>query len=232
VEGPDVVLQYHGALLDLQNGYPYVGSANEMIEVNCVRNYLEPGDRTLVAGFGLGWVGLWAAYAVGPQNVVGFEANSYLAGMCQSQICVNSKRVLVVNAALVWPHKQFAHKREEELGYWLDSGSDGRRWRDATVKEADRRVGALHYTYLLQEALREYNLDCAVLDIEGAEFDVLNSVALSMLRKLIVEVHTWKARSRVDELSERIKDAGLEFVYSEMDGLSGRDTKYWVAVRE
>jgi hypothetical protein len=202
-------VSYHGALItNLERVLPWIGSEHEPEEEEFVRNFLEPGDRTLVAGWGMGWLGMWVGVLVGPENVVGLEPNHELFSLAQNGgVKVDDKRLLVRHGALV---------SDSSKTYYLNPGKAwaSRRTLEEDLIEIKREKGWFVVPgYTLLEAYRDFNCDCAVLDIEGAELEVLALGALQNTRKLILEVHKFLIGSDgCVEISVRAQRAGLKLI--------------------
>jgi hypothetical protein len=177
-------ISYHGALID-SGAFPWIKSEYEPEEEDFVRKFLDPGDRTLVAGWGMGWLGMWVGALVGSENVVGLEPNYELFLLAQNGgVKIDGKRLLVRHGALV---------KDSSKSYYLNPGD---KWESRRVvedsKAVERKPGWFVVGgYTLLEAYRDFNCDCAVLDIEGAEADVLTLEALEQTRKLILEAHAF-----------------------------------------
>lgn len=141
-----------------------------------IRAVLRPGDRVLEVGGGVGFVSLLCARLVGPENVLTYEANP---GM---------RRIILANYAL------------NELTPTLRDRAVTAAGGDITFFVSDNIISSSLYqrdggraatvpSDALDAVIAEWRPTVLVMDVEGAEVDILPASRLDGLRALILELH-------------------------------------------
>ncbi|OLP59488.1 hypothetical protein BJF93_11560 [Xaviernesmea oryzae] len=151
--------------------------AYEDTERALIRNALRPGMRVLEIGAGLGVVSLILARIAGPGKVLAYEANPTLEAKIRGNFALNSSlpelrmKALTVDGA---PVRFFVD------GALLSSSVyDRAKGLNATMVESDA----------LPAVLADFRPDMLVIDVEGAEVDLLGLPNLDPLAHIIAELH-------------------------------------------
>ncbi|MBP0484093.1 FkbM family methyltransferase [Sagittula sp. M10.9X] len=141
------------------------------------------GDRVLELGAGLGIVGAVVARNARPEAVLSFEANPNLLPYIQALYKINGLedvmevRNAVVLASEARPEAVAFHLRNSFLGSSLtDTGK-----RETTPIEVPTAGWA--------DLVRGFRPDVLILDIEGAELDLLRDGDLTGIRAIVIEFH-------------------------------------------
>ncbi|WP_375691385.1 FkbM family methyltransferase [Pseudooceanicola sp. LIPI14-2-Ac024] len=165
--------------------------------LRCVR----PGDTVLELGAGLGIVGAIVARNLRPARVRSFEANPALIPHIEALYALNglTDRIAVENRVLLagpdQPEEVTLHLTNSYLGSSVHEKSE--------VRSA------------VQVPTGDFDTACAgaevlIMDIEGAEIDILRQADLSGLRAVVIEFHPGVyGRAGLIECKDRLRAAGL-----------------------
>jgi FkbM family methyltransferase len=170
----------------------------EAQESAIVAEIVEPGDRVLDCGGGLGYVAALAAKRAGPTGAVRvIEANPALIEMIEDHAAMNGVTVEVVQAAI--------GKTEGEAVFHID-----RQFVASSMTPAPGREAITVRTRAFAEEIRSFAPTVIIMDIEGAEAELFDDVDLCGVRALCIELHP-RAVGRVESCRPiaRAIDAGL-----------------------
>ena len=175
----------------------------EKPEVMATSKFLEPQDRVLELGAGIGYISSYVAKVIGVDHVTCVEANpkltKYIRRVHKMQDLNNTTvRNCVAVSGYAIPES------EEEVDFyirdpfWSSSLDPGR---DAVSVERVPQA-------LLSDLINESGATAMIVDIEGGERDIFQSGDLGTVRKIYVELHTRYIRPRgikacFDALSEQ-----------------------------
>ncbi|MCB6178458.1 FkbM family methyltransferase [Rhodobacter sp. Har01] len=153
----------------------------EHTEAEAILRHLQPGDRFVDLGAGLGFLCALAAGVLGEAAVTGVEAGPATAALARANLAANGfGAVRVIHAAVVAKGEGTV-----EFGlrptFWASSLEGPEGWGPGVRREG---VPALPIARLIAE-VRPTVLCC---DIEGAELEVL-ARPLPGVRLLVVEIH-------------------------------------------
>lgn len=173
----------------------------EQNEAEALLAHLQPGDRYLDLGAGMGFLCCLAARVLGPAQVTGVEAGPETLALARANLALNGFDAVELRHGAVVAHSDGAAVDFGPDGAAVDFGSDGAAvdfgmrpafWASALKGAADWpenarvvRVPALPIAELLAQ-LRPTIISC---DIEGAELEVLAQPLPPDLRLLVVEIH-------------------------------------------
>jgi FkbM family methyltransferase len=153
-------------------------------EIAGALHVVEPSDRVLELGAGLGIVGAVTALNRHPQAVLSFEANPALLPHINALYAENglTERIRVVNKVLLCgadqPEKATFHIHSSYLGSSLFDNSK-RRTTAVDVETAD-----------FNETAAEFGATILLMDIEGAELELLRQIDLTRFRAVVLEFHS------------------------------------------
>lgn len=179
-------VRIHGILVNVHRvGSPLIVSrllANwyEQSEVQALRGAIEPADRVLELGAGLGMTGCLAAQSAKKGQVLSFEANPELVSLAREHAEMNGCRNFEVRhgilAASSGEHDFFVSPR-----FWVSRLQPTPGWKKIKVK-----------AFSVREIVESFRPSVVIIDIEGGEYDLLQFEAdwsTDELRKLFVEFH-------------------------------------------
>ena len=149
----------------------------EDAERELLQRGLRPGDTVLEIGGGIGLIGLLAAKMVAPGKVVSYEANAALEPILRANYALNPVAPeLRMKAVTADGNPVTFHVSDNVVSSSLVD-------RDMATREVSVASDAL------DDVLRELVPNVLVMDVEGAEIDLLKAADLSGLRALVVELH-------------------------------------------
>lgn len=161
--------------LDFRNAL-YHGNY-ERAEMTALQATLEPSDVVMEFGTGMGFLSAFAARVVGSERVTTYEANPEMAPVIERTFAMNSVRprsqiALVATTAGEAPF----HVNERFYESSAVGRHDSSRTRTVTTVSVHEEMRSVAPTYL-------------IMDVEGAERELIPVMDLSGVRKLLIEVH-------------------------------------------
>ena len=167
-----------------------------------VRAALRPGDKVVEVGTGVGVVSLLCNHLAGAGNVTSFEANSALEPIIQKNFSLNGMTPRLRLRAVTVDGLPISFYQNENVvsSSIYDRGLEA----EKTTVESDP----------IDQVLADERATVLVMDVEGAEIDLLRAADLSGLREIIVELHPHivgeeATRAMIDDVCARgFVDAG------------------------
>lgn len=150
----------------------------ERPEIECVKKKLVPTDRVVEFGSGLGLLSTYCALIVGNDNVHTFEGNEELAPVIQETYSLNKVRPSITFSLVGSEKKQVAFNVEPK-DVWASS---------VINKSATSRV-VLKNQLAANDIIASHQPSFLIIDIEGAEEELLPSLDLTNVKKLQIEFH-------------------------------------------
>ena len=145
-------------------------------ELRILERTLEPDDRVLELGGGAGFISTYVARKCGDDSVTVVEANPALTPLIAENHRLNGVHPTVINAAAA------PDDRETETFYFGQdfwSGSTARR------NQEELTVPALNANGLIAD----HDPTFLIIDIEGAEIEMIPVLDLRNVKKLLIELH-------------------------------------------
>ena len=183
-------------------------------EATLVREVLAPGDRVLEIGAGIGFVSVLCAQRCGAGAVLCYEANPDNEALIQRNFALNGLwpqlrcRAMSVSSG---ERQLFVEPNILSTGF-INRGMGVRR-----VVKCDA----------IADVVREFRPNCLVLDVEGAEIDLLPAAPLEGITKIILETH---ARIVGDDAIRKLD------IYMRSQGFTrfaaARKDKVWLYLRQ
>ncbi|CUH77022.1 FkbM family methyltransferase [Tropicibacter naphthalenivorans] len=177
----------------------------ERKECDAVMRVVQPGDRVLELGGGLGYMSTLLSVKKGVSRVISYEANPALIPYIRQVHEANGVTNVEVRNALLSPQAGEPvpfYVRRNFLGSSMD--------READVNS----ITAEHMIerHALAPVLQELCPDVLVCDIEGAEADLIPAGDWSGLRAAIIELHPqWIGQTGVQAVFDAMHKAGLTY---------------------
>lgn len=148
----------------------------ESAERQLVTEFLKPNDRVLEVGSGIGLIAITCANVVTQGKVLSYEANPVLAGQLKRNIELNGADIEVHNRAV------------SDVAGILPFHVHDRFVSSSLIKRpGSRRIDV--QCDALTDVIVKFEPTAIVMDIEGAETEILPTADLSCVRALIVELH-------------------------------------------
>lgn len=177
----------------------------EAKEAEAALRMVQPGDRVLELGAGIGFMSALVSVKCGAARVDAFEANPQLLPYIARVHAANGVDTVTVHNALLaaedGPPVPF-YLRKNFLASSMDRDSDP----DTVVDRAlvPRRA--------IMPVLQSLRPDVLICDIEGAEAHLLPAADLSCLRVAILELHPqWIGQAGVQAVFDTFHRAGLTY---------------------
>ena len=173
----------------------------ELTERKTIRKFLEPNDRVLEVGGAIGLISMLAARIVGEDRVFVYEANPEILAAANQNYTLNGLALRGRHAAVV---------ADNFSGDTVDFFVQENFWSSSLLSRgpATNRIEAP--AVKLGALLQRHGPTALIMDVEGAELDILAASNLDGLRKLCVEVHTrYLGLERANELLSKLRDRGL-----------------------
>lgn len=198
-----------GVIRGLLKGW-YEGS-----EVRQARALLEPQDRVIELGAGLGVVSCTIASLVGADALVSFEANPAVVARARDNGTRNGF-ALRIEQAVCRPRVVLAEEpgpasfRLSEA-FWASGLEDG-----TAAPERSPTTGHIAVpARALEDVIAEHRASVLVMDIEGGEIEILERADLTGLRALSFETHeAHVGRARTNDAVRAACDRGFEIDFT------------------
>jgi FkbM family methyltransferase len=176
-------LRVHGVLIDTRAEMmprsirtALFKNTYEMHERRLVDEIIEPTDRVLEIGAGIGLVSLLCAKICGPQNVLSYEANRSVESVIRNNYALNGWNPNLCMKAITTDGA--------DVTFYVDSNV-------ISSSLLDRNTGGPVFvpSDSLAEVISDFSPSAIVMDVEGAEIELLMETSLEGISKLIVELH-------------------------------------------
>lgn len=152
------------------------GGRYERDEFNLVRKYLKPTDRPLEVGAGLGIMSALCASICGSDAVVSYEANPALEKAILKNYELN-------NVSPELRIKALAEKQGETTFHFHHN------FYSSSLVERQNSQAQTVQCDGIDDVIAEHGATTIVMDVEGAEIDLLEIANLDPIQTLIVETH-------------------------------------------
>lgn len=183
-----------------------VNGQYEQGEIEIIKQRIEPQDRILEIGTGLGFVSVYCAKIVGSENVYTFEANPL-----NIEIAL---RVFKKNK--VSPHLQNALLSDSRgmINFPVNRKS---RLASSSLMASGEVVQVPQL--VLNDIIRDIQPNFLIMDIEGSEYDVFRIIDFQSIYKIQVELHpSILGQEKLNEIFYRLKENGFVADISMPDG--------------
>jgi FkbM family methyltransferase len=169
----------------------------ESQELTLVRAALTRGDRVLEVGAGIGFIGIACAKICGEKNILSYEPNPAMKSVIEKNYRLNDLMPNLRSKVLDTKPGEVEFFFSEGV---LSSSLIDRKQGGATHVEADG----------ISEVISEYKPSAIVMDVEGAEIELLRNCSLDGVSKLVVEMHPHVVgEDKIASLCDYVTDAGL-----------------------
>ena len=163
-----------------------------------VRRLLRPGDRVLEIGTGIGVVSLLAAKICGAGKVRSYEANPLLEPLIRGNYALNGLTPDLWMRAITVDGQPITFFRSDNI--ISSSTRDRGRHAEMLTVESDR----------LDDVVEAHRPDVIIMDVEGAEIDLLSHAGLAGVRHIVVEVHPHiTGEDRITAMLARLASIGF-----------------------
>ena len=171
-------------------------------EVKLIKGFIEPEDRVLELGSGIGITTMVTADIVGEDSIFPYELNPHLVGWANFNFDKNGKSIEVFSQALV-PAAQ------KDVGV-VDFHIHKNYWGSSLLKRPGTKEVIQVPVAALEDTVQHHDANCLLMDIEGAEVGLLMAADLTHIEKLIMEIHYGIAgREPTDEMICHLINSGF-----------------------
>jgi FkbM family methyltransferase len=173
----------------------------EQHECELVKAHLRPGDRVLEIGCGIGLVSILAARVCGEGHVFSYEANPEMEPVIQANYALNGLQPILTMQAVTADGRDLTFHRQDNV---LSSSI------------YDRGIGAQEITIpstAIDDALAAAQAKVVIMDVEGAEEELLPAADLTGVQTMSIEMHPHIiGEDRVCDLSDGLVAQGFELL--------------------
>lgn len=171
----------------------------EDTERNILLKLLRPGSKVLEVGTGLGFIALLASRTCGADNVLTYEANSTLEPLIRENFRLNDLTPTLHMKAMTSDGRTLTFYRSDNI---ISSSTYDRELPGSKVEaESDA----------FPVVMKEYAPDVLIMDVEGAEDELLRVDDFGSVRHILVELHPHIiGEAKVQELKDLLKQKGFQ----------------------
>jgi FkbM family methyltransferase len=170
----------------------------ESHERHLARQLLRPGDRVLEIGTGIGVVSLLCAKICGVDNVLSYEANPILETVIRANYGLNGLTPNLRMRAITVEGEPITFFRSDNIV--SSSTKDRGRHAEKMTVESDR----------FDDVLATHRPDVVIMDVEGAEIELLSSASLTGVEHIVVEIHPHiTGEDKIIAMLARLKEIGF-----------------------
>ncbi|NNK78874.1 MAG: FkbM family methyltransferase [Litoreibacter sp.] len=154
----------------------------EMNDARAVRSRLQPGDRVLELGTGLGYVGALCAEVVGPDRVTCVEAHPDMVEVARNNLARNGFSATQVIHGALTPESD----SDPQVAFRMGPAF----WSSALARPQDDPADIVEVPALKLGALLEvHKPNMLIVDIEGGEAFLFEDPLPARLHTVVVELH-------------------------------------------
>jgi FkbM family methyltransferase len=156
-----------------------VESSIDFDETAFALEHFQQGDRILIAGGGMGGQAALVASKFGPESVVVVEPNPLLVRLLRGELRVRGKQLDIRQAAL-WT-------RDSTQEFYIADDN----WPASSLLsgQSPNERGVSVETLDTNRLIAEESITALILDVEGAEKDIVPYLDIPKLRAMVVEAH-------------------------------------------
>lgn len=175
----------------------------EFKEREIARRLLQPGDRVVELGAGMGVVSLTIAKALGDDAVLGFEANPAILELARENLARNGSR-MTIRQAIASP--RVLAEETPFIEFFALKSFEASSTRQTSPSQKPILVPALP----LEDVVAEHRANAMVFDIEGFEEEIILNFDFAGIEKLMFEIHPKKlGREKTLALVANLESKGL-----------------------
>ena len=152
----------------------------ELREARMVDMFLEPHDKVIELGAGIGFIGMLCARVVGGQNVHSFEANPLMEPVIRGNYALNEGIPPNLNIGFLSSEPEGS----EDITFYVPDQF----WAASLSPIKDARTVKTPQLSL-SKYLATLRPTFLIMDIEGGEIDIVDALDPKGLRKIAMELH-------------------------------------------
>jgi FkbM family methyltransferase len=153
----------------------------------------QKGDRILEIGSSIGAVSMVLAGIVGQENYVGYEANPELLPDALKNFRANGMELYYHTAVL---RNRVRGGAGAPVNFYINKDF----WISA-LEPSGNTIRQISVPLLcLEDEIAKFHANCLMLDIEGAEAELLEYADLTGINKIFMELHYWPSREAANKM--------------------------------
>lgn len=176
----------------------------EINERHFCAGFFERGDRVLEVGSSVGVLSMVLARAVGEDNYIGFEANPELMPDALENFRNNGMDLTYHTAVL---RNRIRGGAGEPVDFFINKDF----WISALVPSGNSIRIVQVPVLCLEDEIDKFHANALMMDIEGAECELLLYADLSKINKIFMELHYWPSREAADKMVRYLVLEGFNF---------------------
>lgn len=162
-----------------------------------VERVVKPGDRVIEAGAGMGLISLTIARIVGASNIIAYEPMPIAHSLLADNARLNELLIAHRQKALAPTSGPMIFYADENV---VSSSFHSRK--DTKIISVDADA--------ISEAVTAEKVNVLVLDVEGAEIDLIKACPLARIDKIVMEVHPQiVGEQSIAEMIKYLTESGL-----------------------
>lgn len=171
----------------------------EDTEAAIIKQKVKQGDRVLEIGAGVGFVSIMCAQLAGEENVRSFEANPAMEATIRENHGLNKISPMLEMKAVT--------RDGTPVSFYVSDNILSSSLYDRSLDGKEIEVESV----ALKDVVADWKPNTIVMDVEGAEVDILGHDPLPGVDRLILEVHPHIVGAEaIDEMLERLSSIGLK----------------------
>ena len=175
----------------------------EFKEREIARRLLQPGDRVVELGAGMGVVSLTIAKALGDEAVLSFEANPVILELARENVARNAS-TMVIRQAIASP--RVLAEETPFIEFFALKSFEASSTRQTSPSQKPIMVPAMP----LEDVIAEHRANAMVFDIEGFEEEIILNFDFAGIDKVMFEIHPKKlGREKTLELVSNLESKRL-----------------------
>lgn len=175
----------------------------EDTEAAIIQEKVGPNDRVLEIGAGVGFVSILCSQRAGSENVRSFEANPAMENLIRDNYALNDVKPTLEMKAVT--------RDGAPVTFHVSDNIVSSSIYDRSLEGKEIKVESV----ALASLVKEWQPSVLVMDIEGAEVDLLGYEELPSVNRMILEVHPHIVGAKaVDDMLARLEAQGLKNTFS------------------
>ncbi len=178
----------------------------EIGERSCSGKVFCAGDRVLEVGASIGAVSMVLASIVGDENYIGFEANPELMPDALENFRNNGLSLNYHSAIL---RNRVRGGSGEPVSFYINRDF----WISALTPSGNTVREIKVPVLCLEDEIAKFEANALMMDIEGAEADLLLYADLTGINKIFMELHYWPSRYKANQMMRYLILEGFSVDY-------------------
>jgi FkbM family methyltransferase len=173
------------------------GLRYEYWELQLLRLILEPTDVVMEIGTGLGLLSAYCARKIGSNRIFTYEGNPEQEPYIRRTYALND-----VNPKL---EVCLIGRESGTESFYVSKDF----WDASTVVMQDARQITVPVKSV-NEVIQQHNPTFLIIDIEGGEYDLFQSIDLTNVKKVLIELHGRIGQKKIASVKQKLLDAGFQ----------------------